>query len=232
MEKLFNELGLEYLADRRWLRRLSFFFKINNKCAPSYLSDIIPERAISQYRIRKPTPVCNFHPRTDILSYSFFPYIIRTWNALDPDIRNLKSLSAFKNSLRKFTKRSPSPLHGIHNPIGIKLVTRLRMGLSHLRDHKFRHNFRDTINPLCPCNIEPETTAHYLLRCLFFSAHRKVLFDSIDDTDIKLTTTNDELLVKTLLYGSTSYSTESNAKILNAIITFVITSGRFNENLM
>ena len=28
-----------------------------------------------------------------------------------------------------------------HNPIGIKLVTRLRLGSNHLRDHEFKHNF-------------------------------------------------------------------------------------------
>ena len=37
---------------------------------------------------------------------------------------------------------------------GIKLLTRLRLGLSHLRQHKFNHNFQDTINPLCPCSLE------------------------------------------------------------------------------
>ena len=31
---------------------------------------------------------------------------------------------------------------------GIKLLTRLRVGLSHLRKHKFTFNFQDTINLL------------------------------------------------------------------------------------
>ena len=30
----------------------------------------------------------------------------------------------------------------------IKMVTRLRLGLSHLREHKFKHSFRDTLNSL------------------------------------------------------------------------------------
>ena len=33
----------------------------------------------------------------------------------------------------------------------IKLLTRLRLGLNHLREHKFRRNFQDTINPP-PCS--------------------------------------------------------------------------------
>ena len=31
--------------------------------------------------------------------------------------------------------------------VGIKLLMRLRLGFSHLREHKFRHNFADTLNP-------------------------------------------------------------------------------------
>ena len=31
-------------------------------------------------------------------------------------------------------------IYGIHNPVGIKYLTRLRVGLSHLPMHKFHHN--------------------------------------------------------------------------------------------
>ena len=41
------------------------------------------------------------------------------------------------------------------------LVYRLRIGLSHLNDHKFRHNFQDCLNPLCPCILEVESTIHH-----------------------------------------------------------------------
>ena len=43
-DKLYEELGWESLSDRRWLRRLTLFYKITNDLAPSYLSDHIPER--------------------------------------------------------------------------------------------------------------------------------------------------------------------------------------------
>ena len=212
-------------------KRLSFFYKLNNRSKPSYLCNVIP-KVVSQYITRNQPPVCNFTPRTDLFSFSFFPYTVRTWNVLDPSIRNLPSLSAFKNSLFKFIRPSPSSTYSVHHPLGIKLATRLRMGLSHLREHKFRHNFRDTINPLCPCSIEPETTAHYLLRCHLFTAHRKILYDSLDNIDVSLTTMNDESLVKCLLYGLPSFSTETNAKVLKALISFIINSGRFSENLI
>ena len=47
-----------------------------------------------------------------------------------------------------------------HNPKGIKLITRLRLGLSHLRKHKFKQSFQETINSLCNCgeDIDPPLT--------------------------------------------------------------------------
>ena len=34
---------------------------------------------------------------------------------------------------------------------GLKLLTRMRLGLGYLADHKFRHNFQDCLNPICSC---------------------------------------------------------------------------------
>ena len=36
-----------------------------------------------------------------------------------------------------------------HNPKGVKLLTTLRLGLSHLREHKVKHGFLDSLNPTC-----------------------------------------------------------------------------------
>jgi len=44
------------------------------------------------------------------------------------------------------------------------LLTRLRVGFSHLKEHKFRHNFQDTTDPFCECRSgDIENTQHYLL---------------------------------------------------------------------
>ena len=55
--------------------------------------------------------------------------------------------------------------HKSHTPIGIRLITRLHLGLSHLNEHNFRHNFADCVNPLCYCSIKAETTFHFFLHC-------------------------------------------------------------------
>ena len=51
------------------------------------------------------------------------------------------------------------------------------MGLSHLNEPKFKHNFRGFLSPLCACNFKPKATSHYLLRC-----H---LFENKTENDIK-----------------------------------------------
>ena len=43
-EKLYQKLGLESLQLRRWYRKLCCFYKIYNKQAPGYLTELIPTR--------------------------------------------------------------------------------------------------------------------------------------------------------------------------------------------
>ena len=74
---------------------------------------------------------------------SFFPSAITEWNKLDRDIRNSDSLNVFKLSLLKFVRPVANSVFELNNPYGLKLLTRLRLGLSHLRYLKFRHNFQD-----------------------------------------------------------------------------------------
>ena len=208
-----------------------FFYKIQNGLAPLYLKNVIPQY-VTTYRTRNLTALRNFPARTDLFSFSFFPHTIRNWNSLDPSIRNLSSVQLFKNALLKFIRPSHSPLYGINHPLGIKLLSRLRLGLSHLREHKFRHNFLDTINPLCSCNIEPKSTTHFLLHCHFFSEHRKTLFDSLKAIDISIIAMSDKVLTHILLFGSNLYTRELNASIIDATITFLLSTERFNQNLM
>ena len=42
-------------------------------------------------------------------------------------------------------------------------LTQLRVGLSKLNFHKFKHNFRDTIKPMCLSNDGIEETEYFLL---------------------------------------------------------------------
>ena len=59
----------------------------------------------------------------------------------------------------------------IYDPLGIKLLKRLRVDISHLNEHKFRYNFTETLNPLCSCSLETESTALFFLRWRHYNPH-------------------------------------------------------------
>ena len=61
------------------------------------------------------------------------------WNKLDVKLRKSESLPYFKNVLQKVGWPTAKPIYSIHNPIGLKLLTKLRLGLSHLNEHKFKN---------------------------------------------------------------------------------------------
>ena len=49
-----------------------------------------------------------------------------------------------------------SNFHFFLGPSGIKLLTRLRLGLCHLIEDKFNHNSDVCVNPFCNCSLEAE----------------------------------------------------------------------------
>ena len=103
--------------------------------------------------------------RTKSFKKLFFLFFINEWNNLNVEIRNSKSLNIFKTSI--LSEKKEKFLFSIHDPLDAKLLTRLRLKFSHLNEHKLRHGFNDTINPMCACGMEVETTEHFLWRCNF-----------------------------------------------------------------
>ena len=45
------------------------------------------------------------------------------------------------------------------------MLARLRLDFRNLREHKFRHSLKDTLNSLCFYIIDAEAATHYFLRC-------------------------------------------------------------------
>ena len=121
----------------------------------------------------------------------FFPSVIIEWNNLDSNLRNSKSISVFKEKILNFIRPSLNSAFDIRNPKGIKLITRLRLGLSHLREHKFKHSFQDTLNSLFNCGQDIESTTHFFLHCPFFITERRTLLSTIRNLDSKLLDSTD-----------------------------------------
>ena len=161
----------------------------------------------------------------------FFPSTVIEWNNLDLKIRNSKAFSAFKKSILKFIRPSSNSIFHCHSPKGIKLITRLRLGLSHLREHKFRHNFLDTLNPICSCEDDTETTIHYLLHCPNYLDERRTLLDILQSIGENIHDKNDSQISELLLFGVSSNNDASNTCSLNATIQFILATKRFDVPL-
>ena len=93
---------------------------------------------------------------TIILKNSFIPYVGKEWNRLSTETRNSTSCQELRKSLLSFIVPICSSLFSIHHHVGVKLLARLRLGFSHLREHKFRHNFHNTMNTFALPFVQPQ----------------------------------------------------------------------------
>ena len=109
----------------------------------------------------------------------FFPSTIIQWNNLDPHLRKSENFSVFKSNILKFIRPSPNSVYNCHNPRATCLIARLRLGLSHLRELKFKHGFPDTLNPLRSCGNDVNSTEHLLLHCPQFVNDRHTLLSTL-----------------------------------------------------
>ena len=127
-------------------------------------------------------------------------------------------------SYRKF-RATPRSFFNCYNNKGIKLMTRLRLGLSHLREHKFNHNFVVVVwisNQLIT----------FFLHCPIFDNKRITHQRTLSNIDCKLIETNESSLTKTLLFGNSLFDSKKNSLILNASIDYILSTKRFEEPLL
>ena len=81
-----------------------------------YIFDVIPT-VKRTYITRNDDKPPHFKVKHNCFKNPLFPSTVIEWKKLDLNIRNSESLK------------------------GIPLITRLKLGLSHLSEHKFKHNF-------------------------------------------------------------------------------------------
>ena len=147
-------------------------------------------------------------------------------------MRNSENLFIFKEKLLKFICPSGNSVFKCYNPKGIKLLTRLRLGLSYLREHKFKHGFLDSLNPICSCGQNIETSTHFLLHCSNYASERLTFLNNIRNIDSNILSENDLKVTETLLYGDRSYNNTKNTLIMNATMDFLFASKRFDVQLV
>ena len=173
---MYKELRFKYLRSRKWLRKLCLFYKIVLNKSPNHLYNYV-STVNQSCQTRSSDGFLDMCCRTEYFANSFFPYTIKKWKNLNLEICKSVSYEVFQNSLLKLIRPSPNSLFNISDSLGIKLLTRFCLGLSHVREHKFIHNFQDTINPLCSCSLELELITYFFLRCQNFTDLRICLMN-------------------------------------------------------
>ena len=128
-----------------------------------------------------------------------------------------------KNHMLACFRPVGKPVFGIHDPVGLRYLFQLRLGVSHLRSHKKRHNFTDIQSDLCACMQGVEDSYHFLLKCSSHDTQRETLINSV--TAILLIPLNE---LNLFLYGHPSISQTDNKRILMSTIKFIKDSGRFS----
>ena len=144
LEKLFQELELGTLKSRRWFRKLYLFDKIIHSKSLGYLFKLILENDnpyASQSPLNNQIPF--FDVKTIFLKHSFFQAVTTEWNNFDISFCSSSPCHIFKNMILKFIRSEPSRISSTQKVEGLKLLTIMTLGLSHLADHKFRQNAHD-----------------------------------------------------------------------------------------
>ena len=105
-------------------------------------------------------------------------------------------------------------------------LTRLKLDLSHLNEHRFQHNFQECLNPLLI-----EDTSHYLLHCHNFSHHGVALMNSVKSICDNFDSMSDNVKEDLLLYGDSRFDENKNKVILKATINYIKNTERFSGSL-
>ena len=159
------------------------------------------------------------------------PSTVIEWNNLDKSIRSSETFAFFKKSILQFIRPTPNRTFKCHNPIGIKLITRLKLSLSHLRDHKFKYNFLDRLNLICCWDKDIETTVLYLFHCPNFSDERSIFLNNLRSIDENVLSGSDSGISETVLFGIFSFNDTKNTSILNTTIDYILSTKRFDVPL-
>jgi hypothetical protein len=216
-DSLYFETGWETLANRRKNRKLTIFYKIDNKLCPPYLINCLPPVTsdVSNYNLRNNQNYVPPRCRLRTSACSFIPSTVSLWNNLDISIRNSPTISLFKNRVKGDIYKPPEYYNEGSRKLNI-LHTRLRHQCSSLNADLSRIHVIN--NYKCSCGASFEDAIHYFLECPLYLNERTLLSDC-DDININ---------IEILLFGNDDYSYDVNSKKkFGKVRTFINQSKRF-----
>ena len=83
--------GSETLVSRRKTKKLTLFYKMQNNLTLNYLRSIVPATAgsASSYPLRNASNLQSVHVNSQLYYSSFLPSVVRDWNELPEQTRQL-----------------------------------------------------------------------------------------------------------------------------------------------
>ena len=103
----------------------------------------------------------------------------------------------------------------------------LRVELSDLNSHCFKHNFLCS-SPSCLCQTGIENNQHFLLHCPRFTVQRRILLDLVSKSvDVDIISSFSKELCNLLLYVYPTACVLNNCMIIEATLQNIKSTGRF-----
>ena len=226
--KLYEDIGWESLSDRRTSRRILQIHKIVTGKSPFYLSEKMPPNR--RNLIALPHVFQDIRCRTELYLSSFYPNATSTWNNIISSFEQLPSFGSLKTYLLSLFRPNGKSTYGIYDPVYLRYILQLRVGLSQLRCHKKRHHFTDTPSDQCLCEQGTEDCSLFFLECPFYIMPREKLVEIVN----RVLDRNNLIpsnLVSLFLYGHSRLNDEDNKLILSATIDFIKSTNRFSTSM-
>ena len=159
---------------------------------------------------------------------SFFPYSIKQWDQLDPELRKEHDFAVFKTKLEETIKPSKFKHFNVGYKYPNQLHTQLRVGRSSLNSHLYPIGLSNTKS--CPCGFANESVEHFLLDCIFYQNIRGQLYQKLGGLlEMKLSTYSKKDLVQIMLCGEKPHLPEKfyhNKSIFFSVQTFLLKTKR------
>ena len=209
-------------------RRILQIHKIFKNNTP-YLSDKLPPncRALFSGNIRNTFReiICKSNRSMN----SFFPDAIASWNILINHFDDVPSFDILEKHINTLFRPETKSTFGIHDPVGLQYLFQLRVSLSPLKSHKWRHNFTDTPSDICPCKQGIEDTTHFIFSCPLYAIQRATLTASVINILQKNNLNYLGNQSKLYLYGHPSINSTENRKIILSTIKYIKDTLRFSN---
>ena len=157
-----------------------------------------------------------------------FLWLEQEWNKLDC---NSETLNIFKSKILKFIRPTANSIFGCYNAIGVKLLTRLRLGLSQLHEDKFKHSFQDTLSPLCSYANEVEISFHFLLSCPNYSDERLTFLSKTINNNPNILENTNSQITQFFLYADKNFTASINFNVSSSTVEYTLATKRFDEPL-